>query len=216
MNCQNCGKENPTGARFCSDCGTGLAPSGAPVSCPNCGEGNSAGARFCISCGTTLPADCPNCTRRGAGDGLFCPSCDQLLSGPRGIKAAGLGRRVAAYVLDIILFFLTLIIGYIVWWLFALRRGQTPGKQLLGIRVIRTDGRPSDWGWTFLREFLIKFALFSIAIDAVTFSLGSIFDGLWAFWDRDRQALHDKIVKTIVVDDRDFRSEVTSAPAAIA
>ena len=74
----------------------------------------------------------------------------------------------------------------------------------MGIRVIRTDGNPSGWGWTFLREFLIKFGLFSIAIDAVTLSLGWIFDGLWAFWDRDRQALHDKIVKTIVVDDREF------------
>ena len=84
----------------------------------------------------------------------------------------------------------------------------------MGIRVIRTDGTPSDWGWTFLREFLIKFALFSIAIDAVTVGLGSIFDGLWAFWDRDRQALHDKIAKTIVVDDRDFRSGIIGAPAA--
>ena len=171
---------------------------------------------FGFSCGTTLAAVCPNCTRRRAGDGLFCPSCDQLLSGPRGIKAAGLGRRVVAYLLDIILLLLTLIIGYIVWWLFTLRRGQTPGKQLLGIRVIRTDGRPSGWGWTFLREFLIKFGLFSIAIDAVTLSLGWIFDGLWAFGDRDRQALHDKIEKTIVVDDRNFRSEVTNAPAATA
>ena len=96
-----------------------------------------------------------------------------------------------------------------------MRRGQTPGKQLLGIRVIRTDGRPSDWGWTFIREFFVKLILFELAVDTVTLGLGSILDGLWAFWDRDRQALHDKIVKTIVVDDREFRSKAASEPAAI-
>ena len=96
-----------------------------------------------------------------------------------------------------------------------MRRGQTPGKKLLGIRVIRTDGSPSDWGWTFLREFVIKLILFELAVDALTFGIGSILDSLWAFWDRDRQALHDKIVKTIVVDDREFRSATDSAPAAV-
>ena len=29
---------------------------------------------------------------------------------------------------------LALLVGYAVWWLFALRRGQTPGKQMVGIR----------------------------------------------------------------------------------
>ncbi len=112
--------------------------------------------------------------------------------------------------MDIALFFLTLIIGYIVWWLFALRRGQTPGKQLLGIRVIRTDGTPSTWGWTFIREFLVKVMLFEVVIDSFTIGVGSIIDGLWAFWDKDRQALHDKIVNTVVVDDREWRSAAGS------
>jgi phage shock protein PspC (stress-responsive transcriptional regulator) len=37
-------------------------------------------------------------------------------------------RRLMAYLLDGALFFLTLIVGYIIWWLIVLRRGQTPGK----------------------------------------------------------------------------------------
>ena len=214
MNCPGCGAENPNEARFCGNCGAELAAPDVGVACPNCGEYNHVGAQFCNNCGTPVTANCPDCRRRREGEGLFCRWCQQLLSGPSGIKAAGIGRRVAAYFLDIVLFFLTLIIGYIVWWLFALRRGQTPGKQLLGIRVIRADGRPSDWGWTFIREFVIKFILFEVAVDTVTFGLGSILDCLWAFWDRDRQALHDKIVKTIVVDDRKFRSTADIAPAA--
>ena len=36
---------------------------------------------------------------------------------------------------------LAILFGYFVWWLFALRRGQTPGKQVVGIRVIRTTAR---------------------------------------------------------------------------
>ena len=109
--------------------------------------------------------------------------------------------------MDILIFFLTLIVGYITWWLFTLGRGQTPGKQLVGIRVVRTDGTASDWGWTFIREFLIKFGLFEVAADLLTFGLASIVDLLWAFWDRDRQTLHDKIMKTVVVDDRALLSE---------
>ena len=215
MNCPNCGRESPDHARFCINCGTALESPDATVGCPNCGQDNPAGAQFCSSCGTELAVTCPNCTRRRAGDGLFCKWCDQLVGGPKGIKAASIGRRVAAYLLDILLFFLTLIIGYLVWWLIALRRGQTPGKQLLGIRVLRADGGRSDWGWTFIREFIVKFALFELAIDSVSFGIGSIIDSLWAFWDRDRQALHDKIMKTIVVDDRDFRSGFEATAATV-
>ena len=215
MNCPKCGRENPDQASFCIDCGTTLASSDVQVSCSVCKEENPAGARFCRSCGNPLAVECLNCGRRHAGDRLFCQWCQQLLGGLKGIKAAGIGRRVAAYFLDIVLFFLTLIIGYVIWWLFALRRGQTPGKQLLGIRVIRTDGRPSDWGWTFVREFVIKLLVFEVAVDTVTLGIGSILDNLWAFWDRDRQALHDKIVKTIVVDDREFRSIADRVPTPV-
>ena len=113
---------------------------------------------------------------------------------------------MAAYILDIVLFLVTLIIGYIIWWLFTLNHGQTPGKQLLGIRVIRVDGTASDWGLTIVRELVIKFGLFEVIRDLVTLGFASIIDLLWAFWDKDRQTLHDKIVKTVVVDDRVLRS----------
>ena len=61
-----------------------------------------------------------------------------MLVGPQGIKAAGMGRRVGAYILDFVLFFVTLIIGYLIWWLFTLSRGQTPGKQLLAACLSNT------------------------------------------------------------------------------
>lgn len=54
-------------------------------------------------------------------------------------------RRLMAWLLDSVLLFLTLFIGYIIWWLITLRQGQTPGKQLLGIRAVKRDGSPAGW-----------------------------------------------------------------------
>ena len=73
--------------------------------------------------------------------------------------------------------------------------------------LIPADGQASGWGWMFLREFGIKF----VAINAVSFISGGIgtivwiVDLLWAFWDRNHQALHEKIMKTVVIDDRAYR-----------
>ncbi len=131
------------------------------------------------------------------------------------MKLAGLGQRVGAYVLDFVLFFLTLIVGYLIWeFVFTLGRGQTPGKQLVGIRVLRTDGRPSGWGWTFLREWVVEFGVFSVLLSYLFFP--AILDLLWAFWDKDRQTLHDKIVKTYVVDDRSLATESDPTRPAVA
>ncbi|MGI8753863.1 MAG: SPFH domain-containing protein [Acidimicrobiales bacterium] len=56
--CAHCQTANPAGAKFCVNCGQGLAP--APVLCPSCGTEQPAGARFCASCGTAIaPAAAP-------------------------------------------------------------------------------------------------------------------------------------------------------------
>lgn len=91
-------------------------------------------------------------------------------------------------------------IGYIVWWLFALGRGQTPGKQIVGIRVIKDNGEPSEWGYTFLREFVVKFFFLGI-LTQVTFGVAWLVDYLWPLWDRakKKQTLHDKLLGTLVV-----------------
>ena len=141
---------------------------------------------------------CPACGQPRAEDERFCKRCDQLLVGANGVRAAGIGQRVLAYILDIVLVYLTLFIGYLIWWLIVLGRGQTPGKQLLGIYVIKDNGEPSGWGYTFLREFVVKGLLFGF-LALLTLSIAGFLNLLWPFWDRDRQALHDKIVGTLVV-----------------
>ena len=142
--------------------------------------------------------DCPSCGRNDVGDGRFCYWCGQLLVGPTGFSVATFGQRTGAYLLDFILFFLTLVIGYVIWWLIVLDRGQTPGKQIVGIQVIRDNGEASGWGYTFLREFVIKGILVGL-IASFTLYIFWLIDGLWAAWDKDKQTLHDKIVGTLVV-----------------
>ena len=95
------------------------------------------------------------------------------------------------------------VIGYIVWWLFVLGRGQTPGKQIVGIHVIKDDGEPSGWGYTFLREFVIKFLLVGM-LSYWTIGILKLVDYLWPLWDRAKkmQTLHDKLLGTIVVRNR--------------
>jgi class 3 adenylate cyclase/tetratricopeptide (TPR) repeat protein len=49
MSCPQCHLPNPSGAKFCSNCGTKLE---AP--CPACGHANAPGSHFCNECGETL------------------------------------------------------------------------------------------------------------------------------------------------------------------
>jgi class 3 adenylate cyclase/tetratricopeptide (TPR) repeat protein len=47
--CLNCGAENPSGQKFCGECGAVLA-----VPCSSCGKANPPGQKFCGECGTPL------------------------------------------------------------------------------------------------------------------------------------------------------------------
>ena len=73
----------------------------------------------------------------------------------------------------------------------ALWKGQTPGKRLLGVRVVRLDGRPLTWWGSFER-------FGGYAAGLVTGLLGFA----QVYWDRNRQMIHDKIVETVVVRER--------------
>ena len=120
------------------------------------------------------------------------------------------GRRFAGFLLDVLLAIVTFLIGWLVWFLIIAGRGQTPGKQILKLRVVREDGQTAPYGWMLLREILIK----SIAFGLLNFILDSIVSGsgwiaavlfaacaLWCVWDANRQCLWDKLVRTFVVHD---------------
>jgi hypothetical protein len=70
----------------------------------------------------------------------------------------------------------------------AMMHGQTPGKKIAGIRVIRLDGKPLGW-WIAFERFGGYAASFSVGL------LGFF----QILWDRNRQGLHDKACETVVV-----------------
>ena len=86
--------------------------------------------------------------------------------------------------------------GYFIWALSLYGSGQSPGKFLMGLRVVRLDqGKAAGFGTMFLREMVAK---------PVINILGWITAGIvnfWLVWDKDTQELWDKVVGTIVVND---------------
>lgn len=73
--------------------------------------------------------------------------------------------------------------------LFTAYLGATPGKMLLGLKVVRVDGKPMDLLTAFLREVVGK------TLSTLPLGLGY----LWAFFHPRRQAWHDLIADTLVV-----------------
>jgi uncharacterized RDD family membrane protein YckC len=80
---------------------------------------------------------------------------------------------------------LLVIISYdLVFWILA---GQTPGKRLMGVRVVRTDGQRLRIGNAIVRRM-------AYVLSGILF-LGFI----WILFDKRRQGLHDKLAGTLVV-----------------
>ena len=78
---------------------------------------------------------------------------------------------------------------YIFFWTLV---GRTPGKLLLGLRVISRNGRPITF-WQALRRYVGYF------LSAIAIYIGY----LWILIDNRRQGWHDKLAGTYVVYDWD-------------
>jgi uncharacterized RDD family membrane protein YckC len=81
--------------------------------------------------------------------------------------------------------FLIVLVYFVFFWTFL---GQTPGKALLGLRIVRRDGRRlSVW-----RSFVRYVAYW---VSAIPLFLGFI----WILFDRRHEGWHDKIAGTNVI-----------------
>jgi membrane protease subunit (stomatin/prohibitin family) len=66
----------PTVAAAAAAAAPAPAEAPATVACPQCGTANAVGAKFCSNCGTGLgPKTCPNCNAELAPGAKFCPEC---------------------------------------------------------------------------------------------------------------------------------------------
>jgi len=69
--------------------------------------------------------------------------------------------------------------------------GQTPGKRLLGLRVVRLDGEPLTLWGSFER-----FGGYAAGLATGLFGFAQV------YWDPNRQAIQDRIAQTVVIRQR--------------
>jgi uncharacterized RDD family membrane protein YckC len=135
------------------------------------------------------------------------------------VEPADFGQRLGAFLFDLLLFFIVLMIAtfllssfskqsivssrgmlaafYVLalalfagnFVLLAGRAGQTIGKRLVGIRIIRENGEPVGFVNVLLRHY----------VGYTLSALGGFLGFIWVVWDPKHQGWHDKIARTIVV-----------------
>jgi uncharacterized RDD family membrane protein YckC len=138
------------------------------------------------------PHTCVSCHRPFSAS-LFCPYCGTFIWDREGtVVVASRLERLASWFVSGLLLVLTLGIGWIIWWFIVAPRGQNPGKAVVGLRVVKSDGHSVGTGYMLLR------GLVGIVFSNIPFFL----DDLWILWDKDSQTLHDKVVDTVVVKAR--------------
>ena len=109
-------------------------------------------------------------------------SVHEQMQGPHGPAIASLFLVGMSIALQVALWSFYFIV-------FLGKCGQTPGKKLLGIKALRSDGKIMGYKVAAIR------CLIGYTLSCLTFGLGFI----WALLDKNNQCLHDKIADTLVV-----------------
>lgn len=86
--------------------------------------------------------------------------------------------------------------------------GQTWGKQLTRVRVVRLDGKPVTGGTAVLRDVFAKWGIFQL-LTVIAIFLPTVVNYIWPAFDKQGQALHDKMAATVVL-----RADVTYSPSS--
>jgi uncharacterized RDD family membrane protein YckC len=124
----------------------------------------------------------------------------------RTYELAGMTERIIAFIIDSAILgaiggfigfgthlfggglFSFLIGGAYQWYFLTHQNGQTIGKLIMGLQVVKEDGSPFTDGEAIMRYF-------GYILNSAIFMLGWV----WAFVDDQNQGLHDKISHTFVV-----------------
>jgi uncharacterized RDD family membrane protein YckC len=80
----------------------------------------------------------------------------------------------------------------------GVNNGQTWGKQMFGVRVVRDNGQAMSFGWAALREIAVKGLAVTIASSIIPI-IPWFLNFFWPLWDDENRALHDMICSTHVV-----------------
>jgi len=130
--------------------------------------------------------------------GLLGQKTGRMTASPEGLME-GMGSAALIYTAACLLAGM----AYYTW--FHGTGGRTPGKMLLGLRVIQVSGDPITPGLAFLRWVGYFYA-----------SLPLFLGFLWIAFDRRKQGWHDRIAATLVILERGGADRVVidDAPAA--
>jgi uncharacterized RDD family membrane protein YckC len=110
---------------------------------------------------------------------LFSPDANQTVSG-------------ASVLVSSLLYLVSLGITVYNRYILAGRTGQSWGKQVLNLRLLRMqDGQPMGGGMAFVRDL-------AHILDALPCYIGFLFP----LWDARRQTFADKIMSTVVIAER--------------
>jgi len=124
----------------------------------------------------------------GGGPRLIAYLIDTIiLSGVSGLITAVFGAAQN----DLVTVLGSFAVAVFVFWYyiyFWTSTGQTPGKSIMKIKVVATNGAKLTVGKAFLR-------VIGYAISNLILGLGFI----WILFDTDKQGWHDKIASTYVV-----------------
>ena len=167
-------------------------------------------------------APCPTCQAEVPAGNRWCNICHSNVLNPAVGKLASPGKRFGAYFLDFILPIVAimfifgiggvgyatggeraggslavllvggLLIAYVVYAIRLFANGTTPGKKMLSMYVVKEDGQRAGFLTMLFREWIGKW------ISGFVFLLGY----LWILIDKDRQAWHDKLASTYVVEQK--------------
>ena len=109
---------------------------------------------------------------------------------------AGFWLRTCATLLDMLLFVFVVIVAgpkaLLLWLVYHVAmwawKGTTVGGIVVGIKLVRVDGRPVDVGVALVRAVASIFSAFALGLGF-----------FWAGWNREKQSWHDKIAGTVMV-----------------
>ena len=207
--------------------------------CAACAGTTQLGTRFCTSCGALRDdAERGHTVRYAASRWmrLFARIADTLIVAARSALVVflildGAGAIDVDYsdlrTSDLNVATLIATAVWFLWFALLAPRGQTPGKQLLRVRVIAADAGDAPTSLIWMRESAFQFFLVVPSLLAepilsppealVTLvSLApfvTLMDAAFIFAGSDRQTAHDRIFRTLVVNVRPVPQPSAELPA---
>jgi len=102
--------------------------------------------------------------------------------------------------LEVLLMVVTLVVGWWIWSLIVWGQGQTPAKQVLGMRCVKVEtGQTATWGTMLLREIVGKSIL-----GGITFGITTVASLFMILFGAEHRGVWDHVAGTVVVKDEDY------------